>query len=227
MKKLSFLLLLFAALGAKAQVTHGLSFQVGVTQTFFLSQVPQSPSYSSTFLPMFAFDYQKFNDNLFWGGLGIGISPRYMPLYKYEDGTKIGIRYPEAWMRVRTGFKLQGDFLTNLPHIGLGVAMNIDEDLENYTDNGFNNVTTYSTSSDTSTQLFRFRPYVELSNTFINSTFREGKRNMFVTFGVRYYPLNLFQQELPVEYDFNDFRNVQYRILEIFISAGIQRNIQR
>lgn len=208
----------------RAQVTHAVSFQLGLTQTAYWSQVKESRTYGSTFLPTFAFDYAKYSDNFFWAGLGVGIQPRYMPLYKYEDGTKIGINFPESWVRLRAGLKLYGDFLTGLPYISLG--LNTHGRVENYTDNGFNNVTTYS-SSDTSVQLYTYRPFAELGCSLINSTFRDGKRNVFVNFGVRYYPLDMFQRQLPVEIDFGEFKQVQYKLFEVYLCAGIQRNFHR
>ena len=207
-----------------AQVTHAASFQLGLTETVYWSQVKDSKTYASTFLPTFAFDYAKYSENFFWAGVGLGVQPRYMALFKYEDGTKIGINFPEAWLRVRAGLKLQGDFLSGLPYLSLGI--NTIGRVENYTDNGFNNVTTYS-SSDTSVQLFKYRPFAELGCTLINSTFRDGKRNVFVNFGVRYYPLEMFQRELPVEIDFGVFKNVQYKLIEVYLCAGIQRNFHR
>lgn len=206
------------------QVTHALSFQLGLNQTAYWSQIKDSKSYTSHFLPSFGIDYAKYNHNVFWGGVGYGLSPRYVPFYKYNTNAKVGIRYPEFWFRVRTGLKIERDFITHLPHISLGMAVN--GAIEEYTDNGFNNTMTYS-MRDSIVGLQRFRPFAEFSNTIINSTFRDGKRNVFMNFGIRYYPLNLFENPISYEIDFGQFQSVQYRILEVFISAGLQKNFQR
>lgn len=221
----SFLLILFTCKTSRSQVTHGVSFQVGVTGTYYKSSVRDSKSYSTLFMPIMAFDYSKFNDNIFWGGVGYGLSPRMMPLYKYQDGTKIGIEYPEFWFRVRTGLKIQNEFLSHLPHIGLGIAIN--SEVSNYTNNGFQNGISYYDLGDSLYNVAKYRPYIELANTMINSTFREAKRNMFITFGIRYYPLPVFTKKVDVTYDYNSFKQVQYNIMEVFISAGIQKNFQR
>jgi hypothetical protein len=221
---ISSILVGFLAQKTFGQVTHAVSFQLGLNQTLYWSQESTSKSYSSHFLPSFAIDYAKYSENVFWGGIGYGFSPRYVPFYKYNTNAKVGIRYPEFWFRVRTGLKLQGDFITHLPHLSLGIGIN--GGIEDFTDNGFNNTMTYSLQ-DSTRGLKRYSPFAELSNTIINSTFREGKRNVFMTFGVRFYPIDMFDAAVNYEYDTGLFQPVQYRLIEIFLSAGLQRNFQR
>jgi hypothetical protein len=197
-------------------------FQVGVTGTLYLSSVKESKSYGSLFMPRFSFDYAKYSDNLFWASIGVGLSPRIMTIYKYQNGTKIGLEYPEFWARVRTGLKLQGDFITNLPHLGLGIAIN--GATQQFTDNGNYNTFIYNVG-DSIIDVVRYRPFIELSNTIINSTYRDIKRNLFMSYGIRYYPLPVFQDKVTFQYDFDEYKTIQNNIIEIYLSAGLQRNI--
>lgn len=219
------LLYLFGTENACAQVTHSISFQIGLNQTLYWSQFKDSKSYFSHFIPSFAIDYAKFSDNLFWGGIGYGLSPRKTTFYKYPSDLKFGIQYPEFWFRVRTGLKLQRDYLTHLPHIGLGIAVN--GNVVYFSSNDGQEQGSWLHPMDTIVKPQRFRPFIELSNTLLNSTFRESKRNVLLTFGIRYYPLNLFNKSIFYEVDLGEYKTIQYKIVEVFLSAGLQRNLHR
>jgi hypothetical protein len=70
-------------------------------------------------------------------------------------------------------------------------------------------------------------PFLELGNTVINTTFRENKRNVFISFLVRYYPVNTFKENVQFEYEPLAFTQVQYRMIEFVIAAGIQHQFHR
>lgn len=202
-----------------AQVTHGLGFQVGLTQVLYKSQLANRPNFSSHFLPSFTFEYGKFSDNLFWGGLGLGVTPRIIPFYKYENYTKVGIQGPEFMGRVRAGFKIQRDFMTHLPYIGLGAGYFIF-------DSDFSSGQGYFYSGDdiTNYPVRKPLPFIEIGNTLLNTTFRENKRSVFISFFVRYYLVDLFSQPVNFEYDPFMTTSVQYRMIEFVLAGGLQRN---
>jgi hypothetical protein len=208
------------------QITHTLVGHLGVTQTVYYSSIPQSKSYSSHFLPQFGLDYAKISDNLFWGGIGIGYNPRSMTLHKYNDGTKTGLKFPEVWFRVKAGLKFESDFLTHLPHISLGVSRTGSQ---TQFISSYNNPSTpyiYNVT-DTTLKFKKIKPFIELGNTILNSSFRIDKRNLLMTFGVRYYPLSVFTDAMEFEYEDQLFKQIQYKIFEIYFTAGIQQNFQR
>ncbi len=79
MKKLGLLvgwLSLMHVAHAQYSRTRALSFQMGLNQTLYKSEMPESRNFSSHFLTSFAFDACTYGDNLFWGGVGVGLSPR-------------------------------------------------------------------------------------------------------------------------------------------------------
>lgn len=68
MKKIGLLLGLLASLGTQAQynITRALSFQMGLNQTLYKSEMPESRNFSSHFLPSFALDACTYGSNVFW-----------------------------------------------------------------------------------------------------------------------------------------------------------------
>lgn len=211
---------------SQAQVTHGISFQAGITETAYLSTIKTTKSTLSHLMPIFAFDYAKYNDNAFWGGIGYGFSARRIILFKDDFRSKAGLDYPEFWFRIRAGLKFQRETTTHLPHLGLGLAVNFEG--EYFTKNG--NQQTYNYNGyylNDSLYIRKYNPYVEIGNTIINSSFREKKFNVFTNMGIRYYPLPLFKQALIYEYSINKYKSIQSHILEVFFCIGLQRNIQR
>ncbi len=220
-------ILLFAGQSAKSQdeITHALAFHLGLNQTLYKSVIPQSPDFSSHFLPLFALDYTKMSDNLFWGGMSIGISPRYLPMHQYPTGVKLGARYNEKWIRFRTGFKLESRFITHMPHISLGVALN-SKSYDSYLYGGPNKVIFYNVA-DTTLNVNRFRPFLELGTILINTTYREDKRNVSIQMGVRIYPLHLFPQPHLLEYEQDAMKLIQYRIGDLYITGSIQQNFRK
>lgn len=203
----------------QAQVTHGLGFQVGLTQVMYKSQLAGRPNFSSHFLPSFTFEYGKFSDNLFWGGLGVGVTPRIIPFYKYPNYTKIGIQGPEFQARVRAGFKIQRDFMTHLPYIGLGAGYFV-YDSEFSSGQGYSIGGNYNATYSVRKPL----PFIEIGNTLLNTTFRENKRSVFISFFVRYYLVDIFSQPISFEYDPFMSTSVQYRMIEFVLAGGLQRN---
>lgn len=217
-------LLLFAIcpLSTNAQVTHALGFQIGLSNVWYRSELPNKPSFSSHFLPAFSFEYAKYSDNLFWAGLSLGITPRNIPIYKYENYTKTGIQGPEFWGKVRAGLKIQRDFSTHLPFIALGAGY-FSFDSEYSSGQGM----VYGQSSTAVYPVRKPMPFIEVGNTVINTTFRENKRNVFISFFVRYYPVNTFKENVQFEYEPLAFTQVQYRMIEFVIAAGIQHQFHR
>lgn len=224
MKKIFLLFVIFVALNSQvnAQVTHALGFQLGVTNVYYKSTIPGSKSFVSIFMPTYSFDYAKYSDNLFWAGLGIGITTRNVAFYQFANYTKIGIEAGEPWIRVRTGLKFEKDFITHLPFIGLGVGKLIGA--RDYLKNGG---TTSSISTFSLKNVSKYSPFIELGSTLINTTFRENKRNVFFTFMIRYYPTPLFKDKIDVEYEPFEHINVQYQLIEFVITAGIQHHFQK
>ena len=208
------------------QVTHTVVGHLGVTQTAYYSSILTSKSYSSHFMPQFGIDYAKISDNLFWGGIGAGYNPRNMTLHKYNDGTKTGLKFPELWFRVKAGLKFESDFLTHLPHISLGISRVGNS--SQYTSSQNNLSTPYIYNiTDSALKFKQIKPFVEFGNTILNSTFRNDKRNLLMTFGIRYYPLAMFNQPAWFEYEDQQFKQIQYKIIELYFTAGIQQNFHR
>ncbi|MBL7767233.1 MAG: hypothetical protein JNJ58_14130 [Chitinophagaceae bacterium] len=207
----------------RAQVTHGISFRVGINNSLYKTPLPNEKNFGSYFLPSFSIHYSKFSDNLFWGGVGLGVTPRLIPFYEYQTGQKIGASSPEFWLQVRTGFKIERSFSTHLPYLGLNISRFAA--FESWTKNGQN--TTIYTAPDSLFKSQAFHPSLEIGTSLLNSTFREDKRNVFIHFAVRYYPMKMFKESIPIEYEPGNFVNIQYNLMEIIISAGIQRNVHR
>lgn len=211
---------------AHAQVTHAFSFQAGITETAYLSTIKETKSTLSHLMPIFALDYAKYSDNIFWGSVGYGFSGRRILLFKDDVGSKAGIDYPEYWFRIRTGLKFQGEKTTHLPHLGLGLSVNFEANY--FTKNKSQQTFNYSGYYLSDTLYVRkYNPYVEIGNTIINSSFREKNFNVFTNMGIRFYPMPLFKSPIKYEYDLNKYKTIQCQLLEVFFCIGIQRNIQR
>lgn len=227
MKKVCLLIGLCVSLASQAQysLTRALSFQMGLNQTLYKSEMPESRNFSSHFLPSFALDACTYGDNLFWGGLCVGLSPRYLPLHLYNDGVKLGARYTEYWVRFRAGFRVASDFTTHLPHISLGLALN-SSSYDAFLYGGPSQGIFYN-PADTAMQIQRYRPFIEVANTIINTTFREDKRNVSIQIGIRYYPMSLFREPYVLQYDPGQNKRIQYQIAELFIAGSFQQNFHK
>lgn len=207
-----------------AQVTHGVVFQLGVVNSLYKSEVSTTKHTGTYFLPTYSFEYGKYSDNLFWGGTGIGINVRNIPFYRYSSGNSIGIELPEFWFKVKAGLHIHNEFLTHLPFISLGIGKYGNAESYYKSQNGkvFENLGGYKNYN-----LQSFSPFMELGTTVINSSFTENKRNVFMSFIVRYYPLPVFKTNTEIEYAVGETIFLQYHLFEISVIAGIQKNIRR
>jgi len=218
---LLFLIVLFS-LGANSQVTHSVSFTLGIANTWCKSEIQGSKNATVIFLPTTSIDYNKHNDNIFWGGAGVGFSFRRIPFYEYSNGQKTGIEMAEYWLRVRAGFKFEREFLTHLPYLGLGIGGHTNYNI--YSKNGN---TSINYSSDTIFKSQPIHPFLELGNKLINSSFRQDSRNVSFTFALRYYPMPLFKSPVHYEYAYQQYKDIQYHMYEFLITAAFQLNVQK
>lgn len=224
-KNILFLLsIVFFSLPAKSQPTHGVVFQLGLINNLYKSDVPNVQNTTTHFLPSYSFEYGKYGENLFWGGCGIGLSVRNIPFYKYTSGNVIGIRTPEFWFKVKTGFHIHNEFMTHLPFISLGIGKYAKA--ESYYKNQ-NGITYTNLGNYKNFNVQPFAPFMEAGTTLINSTFTENKRSIFVTFCFRYYPLPVFRTKTDIEYEPGEVVSIQYHLIEFTISAGIQKNLRK
>lgn len=209
---------------AKAQITHGVTFQIGLINSLYKSQLSDKQNNATLFLPTYSFEYGKYSDNLFWGGCGLGIHVRNIPFYKYSDGNVMGLQAPEIWFKVKTGLHLHREFLTHLPYISLGIGTYGAKEKYFKSQNGvsYNNVGNYKQFN-----LQRYLPFMEIGTTLINSTFTENKRNIYLTFNIRYYPLSIFKSPTDIEFYPDEIATIQYKLIEFTIIAGIQKNFHK
>lgn len=220
-------LVIFILIGNKllyAQPTHGLTFQLGLVNSLYKSTIPNIKNVPTIFIPSFAFEYGKYSDNLFWGGAGIGMNIRNIPFYKYNDGNTIGVRTPEFWAKVKTGFHIHNEFMTHLPFIALGVGKYAKAEQRYKNQNG---VTYTNLGHYKNFNLQSISPFLEIGTSLINSSFVENKRNIFLTFSFRYYPLNVFKSKTDIEYAPFEIISIQYQLIELNIIAGIQQNFRK
>ncbi len=225
MKKTLLLLgFVLIAFYAKSQPTHGVTFQLGLVNNVFKSEVPNVKNATTHFLPSYAFEYGKYSENLFWGGCGIGLNVRNIPFYKYANGNVIGVQTPEFWFKVKTGFHIHNEFMTHLPFISLGIGKYGQTESYYKNQNGvsYNNLGNYKNFN-----LQTVLPFMELGTTLINSSFVETKRSIFITFSARYYPLPIFKSKTEIEYELGENTFIQYRLIEFNIIAGIQKNLRK
>ena len=222
MFRILFFLLLLSS-NVIAQVTHSVSYSFGITNVLYKSDIKDNKSYASFFLPVSSLDYSKHNDNVFWGGAGVGFSIRQIPFFTYFDGQKTGIEAAEVWFRARAGLKFEGEFLSHLPYLGLGIATYADH---NYYSKS-NSTYSYLNNPDSLNNVQKYQPFLELGTKLINTSFREDKRNVSFTFAVRYYPLPVFKSPQQFEYDYFKFTQIQYHLIEFMIVAAIQHNVQK
>lgn len=216
--------LILVSLFAQSQPTHGVTFQLGLINNMYKSDVPNIKSTTTHFLPSYAFEYGKYSENLFWGGCGIGLNVRNIPFYKYNNGNTIGIQTPEFWFKVKTGFHIHNEFMTHLPFISLGIGKYGQTETFYKNQNGvsYTNLGNYKNFN-----LQNVLPFMEAGTTLINSSFVENKRSIFVTFSFRYYPLPIFKTKTDIEYEPGEVVSIQYHLIEFNIIAGIQKNLRK
>ena len=207
-----------------AQPTHGVAFQIGLINNLFKSDIPGVKNTSTHFLPSYSFEYGKYSDNLFWGGVGLGINVRNIPFYNYNNGNTIGVQTPELWFKVKTGFHIHNEFMTHLPFIALGIGKYMDTHQYYKVQNG---VTYTNLGNYKNYNLQSYTPFLEAGTTLINSTFTENKRSLYITFSFRYYPLPVFKTNTLIEYSPGENVNIQYHLIEFYIIAGIQKNLRK
>lgn len=225
MKKYFLLYLILMHVGlVHAQPTHGVTFQLGLINNMYKSDVPNVKNSTTHFLPSYAFEYGKYSENLFWGGCGIGLSVRNIPFYKYNNGNVIGVQTPEFWFKVKTGFHIHYEFMTHLPFISLGIGKY--GQTETYYKNQ-NGVSYINLGGYKNFNLQNVLPFMELGTTLINSSFTESKRSIFITFSFRYYPLPVFKTKTDIEYEIGEITSIQYHLIEFNIIAGIQKNLRK
>lgn len=225
MKKYFLLYLILMHVGlVHAQPTHGVTFQLGLINNMYKSDVPNVKNSTTHFLPSYAFEYGKYSENLFWGGCGIGLSVRNIPFYKYNNGNVIGVQTPEFWFKVKTGFHIHNEFMTHLPFISLGIGKY--GQTETYYKNQ-NGVSYINLGGYKNFNLQNVLPFMELGTTLINSSFTESKRSIFITFSFRYYPLPVFKTKTDIEYEIGEITSIQYHLIECNIIAGIQKNLRK
>jgi hypothetical protein len=225
MKKYFLLYLILLHVGlSHAQPTHGVTFQLGLINNMYKSDVPNVKNATTHFLPSYAFEYGKYSENLFWGGCGIGLSVRNIPFYKYNNGNVIGVQTPEFWFKVKTGFHIHNEFMTHLPFISLGIGKYGQTETYYKNQNGvsYNNLGGYKNFN-----LQNVLPFMEVGTTLINSSFTESKRSIFITFSFRYYPLPVFKTKTDIEYEIGEITSIQYHLIEFNIIAGIQKNLRK
>ncbi|MBP7390087.1 MAG: hypothetical protein KA841_06765 [Chitinophagales bacterium] len=217
-------LLLFFQNELNAQITHAVSFQVGVTETMYVSKVENTTSTYSHLMPLFAIDYARYSYNAVWASVGYGFSPRKYIAYKEKYRVKYGVEYPDFWFRLRGGLKFENEKTTHLPHIGIGLS--VVNDYQFFVQH--QQQVTYGGYYVNDTLDFRrFSPYIEVSHTMINSSFRENKFNVFCTLGLRYYPMPFYKTAVQYEYTWNNTVSVQSNLIEVFFCIGFQRNFHR
>lgn len=206
----------------KAQSISALSFKIGIHNTLYKTTEPGQKNFGSYFLPDFTFQYIRYSDNLFWGGIGLGVMPRNIPFYEFANGQKLGASSPEFTLRFSTGFRIERSFSTHLPYLGLGISR--FGSFENWSKNG--NVSTTYTPTYKLIEVPELHPSIEIGTSLINSSFRDDKRNVFMHFAVRYYPMKLFKETLDFEYEPFETVPINYNMIEFIISAGIQKNFR-
>lgn len=209
-------------MAANSQVTHSVSFTLGISNTWCKSDIKGNKSFVATFLPTTSIDYSKHSDNVFWGGAGLGFSFRHIPFYVFDNGQKMGMEAAEFWLRVRAGLKIEREFLTHLPYLGLGIGTHTNYGL--YSKDGNN---TFNYGNDTIFKTQPIHPFVEVGSKLINSSFREDTRNVSFSFALRYYPMPLFKSPVRFEYDFLQYKEIQYHLMEFIITAAFQLNVQK
>ncbi len=215
---------ILVSLFAQSQPTHGVTFQLGLINNMYKSDVPNIKGTTTHFLPSYAFEYGKYSENLFWGGCGIGLNVRNIPFYKYNNGNTIGVQTPEFWFKVKTGFHIHNEFMTHLPFISLGIGKYGQTETFYKNQNGvsYTNLGNYKNFN-----LQNVLPFMEAGTTLINSSFVESKRSIFVTFSFRYYPLPIFKTKTDIEYEPGEVVSIQYHLIEFNIIAGIQKNLRK
>lgn len=212
-------LLIGCQLQSKAQGTTAIGLHIGLSAAYYKSMVPAEKSQQTYFLPHTNIEIKRSGQNVFYGSFGLGIVPRRIAFYRYENGDKFGLEAPEAYAFVKTGLQARSTFLTHLPYIGLGIS-------RLFNPNGYVDVNNATIGVDTAnySSYLQFKPYLEIGNTMLNSTYTEDKRNVLLTLSFRYYPLSLFKSNINYALDFNDVHQCNYQLFEFIITMGIQQN---
>ncbi len=207
-----------------SQVTHGLSFQIGLTNSLYKSTEKGILNVPKIFMPSFSLEYGRFSENLFWGGASIGMQMRNIPFYKYTNGNTLSVGKNEYWLKIKTGLHIHNEFLTHLPFIALGTGIYGASETRYKSQNGmtYNNLGNYKNFN-----LQKTSPFLEIGTTMINSSFTEVKRNVFITLSFRYYPLPVFKSKTDIEYAPFEVVSIQYQLFEFNIIAGLQQNFRR
>lgn len=222
MKKIVSILLFFVCslnFKSHAQGTTAIGIHVGLSAVYYKTIIPNTQSQVTTFLPHFNAEVKRSGENVFYGSLGIGVVPRRIPFYTFDNGNKIGIEAAEGYAFVKTGIQARSSFLTHLPYLSLGISRLMDA--RSY----YANSKVYSSIDTTDyNAYFQFKPYIEIGNTLLNSTYVEDKRNILVTLSFRYYPTHVFRENFIYALDFNDIRKANYNLFDIILTMGIQHN---
>lgn len=204
---------------SSAQGTTAFGVHVGLSAAFYKSLVPSEKSQQTYFLPHCNAEIKRSGQNVFYGSFGIGIVPRRVTFYRYENGDKFGLEAPEGYAFVKTGLQARSNYLTHLPYLMLGVS-------RMFNPSGYMDISNATLGVDTGkyNPYLQFKPFMEVGNTMLNSTYTEDRRNVLLTLSFRYYPLALFKNNIVYQLDFNDIRQINYQLFELIITMGIQHN---
>lgn len=218
-----FLVILFVFLMNKnlsAQGTTAVGMHLGLSVVDYKNVVPGGKTMYTVFLPHIHAEVKRSSENIFYGAFGIGYVPRRIAFYEFDNGEKLGVTTNELYSFVKTGFQARSNYLTHLPYVALGIGRFVGGKYM-YGDGSRVSAldTVYSPKKN-----YQFKPYMEIGNTSINSTYTEDKRNIMLTFAFRYYPTNLFKQNFIYTPNFNDIRQANFHMFEFIITMGIQQN---
>lgn len=203
-----------------AQGTTAVGMHLGLSVVNYKNVVPGGESSYTVFLPHIHAEVKRSSENIFYGAWGIGYVPRRIAFHEFSTGEKLGLTTNELYSFVKTGFQARSNFLTHLPYVALGVGRFMGG---KYMYGDGSKVSALDTVYDPK-KYYQFKPYVEVGNTSINSTYTEDRRNIMLTFAFRYYPTNLFKQNFIYTPDFNDVRQANFNMFELMITMGIQQN---
>ena len=224
MKLISFLLFFSMPVFLKAQVTHSISFSAGLSNVFYKSDIKESRNFVSLILPTTIIDYNKHNDNSFWGGAGVGFNLRHIPYHVYPNRQKVGAEAVEFWFRARAGLKFEGEKSSQLPYLSLGLSFYSNNGT--FSKNGIDEYT-YSAQIDSGFNDFDYFPFIEIGSKFIKTSFKEDRGNVSTTLAIRYYPSPVFTKAVQFEYDYNKTKSIQYHMIELVLILGFQFNVHR
>lgn len=214
------LTLLFTTNRVHAQGTTAVGLHLGLSVVDYKNVVPNGKTMYTVFLPHIHAEIKRSSENIFYGAFGIGYVPRRIAFYEFTNGEKLGVTTNELYTFVKTGFQARSNYLTHLPYVALGMGRFVGG---KYMYGDGSRVSALDTSYSPK-QYYQFKPYFEVGNTSINSTYTEDRRNIMLTFAFRYYPTNLFKQNFIYHVDFNDIRQSNFHMFEFIITMGLQQN---